>query len=278
MRDSTVLPELHVYPAEALVPHEQIDPRRVEKLCQRLSAEQRLKNPPVVADIPGSDHFIILDGATRAMAFREMGIPHIVAQQVSYGDPGVVLDTWYHVVSGMPLPEFEQRLTQVSGLHLQICDLQEARAALSTRLAIAYIVCESGVRMVSNSCWREGYDLRLLNDMVGAYKGRADIHRASNDIWAKQAPYYPGLTALVGFPQFTPSDLIAIVRNGEKVPTGITRHIISPRAVNINIPLEALRADQPLAQKNAWLHAWLMERMAANAIRYYAEATFTFDE
>ncbi len=26
------------------------------------------------------------------------------------------------------------------------------------------------------------------------------------------------------------------------------------------------------------LHDWLMERMAANAIRYYAESTFSFDE
>jgi hypothetical protein len=261
-----------------LVPHEAVDPRRVEKLCQRLSAEQRLKNPPVIAAIPGSDQFIILDGATRAMAFRQMGISHIVAQLVSYGDPGVVLDTWYHVISGMPLDDFEQRLTQVSGLHLQACDLPEARAALSTNDATAYIVCASGVRKVANTLPREAHDLRLLNDIVSAYRGRSDIFRASNDNWEKQAPYYPNLTALVVFPQFTPSDLIAIVRSGEKVPTGITRHIISPRAVNINIPLAVLQVDQSLEHKNEWLHTWLMERMAANAIRYYAESTFTFDE
>jgi len=33
-----------------------------------------------------------------------------------------------------------------------------------------------------------------------------------------------------------------------------------------------------LERKRAWLEDWLMERMAANAIRYYAESTFSFDE
>jgi hypothetical protein len=33
-----------------------------------------------------------------------------------------------------------------------------------------------------------------------------------------------------------------------------------------------------MEQKEQWLRDWLMERMGANAIRYYAESTFTFDE
>jgi len=291
LRDSTVLPVLRMLPVSMLVSHEDVDPRRTEKLSQRLLDEGRLKNPPVVASIPATDQFVILDGANRAMAFVQMGIPHIVAQVVSYADPGVVLDTWYHVVSGMPLAEFEERLIKVTGMQLDACSLIEARQALSTNDAAAYIICASGVRVVRNS---ERHihqlngrsdsapifsaDIHLLNRICDAYKGRADIHRASNDIWEIQTPYYPRITALVVFPRFTPSDILSIALNGEKVPTGITRHIISPRAININIPLGVLWAGWPIEQKEKWLHDWLMERMASNAIRYYAEATFTFDE
>ena len=128
MRDSTVLPDLRMFPTAALVPHEDCDPRRIERLSQRVLKEGRLKNPPVVAAIPETERFVVLDGANRSAAFAAVGIPHIVAQVVSYGDPGVVLDTWYHVVSGMPLKAFEAALAEVDGMQLRPCSLEQARA------------------------------------------------------------------------------------------------------------------------------------------------------
>jgi hypothetical protein len=265
-------------PTAALVPHEDCDPRRIERLSQRVRKEGRLKNPPIVAAIPDTERFVVLDGANRSAAFEFLGIPHIVAQVVSYGDPGVVLDTWYHVVSGMPLAAFEAALAEVDGMQLRPCSLEQARADLATHQAVAYIVCEQGVRKVCPPDGCEMGDLRLLSDIVRVYKGRADIFRASNDIWEKQVPYYPGITALVIFPQLRPADILEAARNGERIPSGITRHIIPNRALNINIPLEVLAADWTLERKREWLQGWVMERMAANAIRYYAESTFSFDE
>ncbi len=53
MRDSTALPDLHMLPTATLVPHEDYDPRRIEKLSQRLQGEGILKNPPIATAIPG---------------------------------------------------------------------------------------------------------------------------------------------------------------------------------------------------------------------------------
>lgn len=278
MRDSTALPDLCMLAVSSLVTHEDSDPRRVERLSQRLRQEGRLKNPPIIAHIPGTELYVVLDGANRTNCFTYLGIPHIVAQVISYGDQGVELDTWYHVVAGMELAEFEKALTRITELNLQSCTLEEAREALSTNQAAAYIVCESGVRMVCNSVGHPLRDMGLLNRIVTAYRGHADIYRASNDIWEIQKPYYPNITALVIFPRLQPSDILAAAREGRKVPSGITRHIIPARAVNINIPLSVLEAEWTLERKRAWLNEWLMERMAANAIRYYSESTFTFDE
>ncbi len=278
MKDSTALPHLEILPTDRLVLHEECDPRRVDKLCQRIRDDGHLKHPPVVTALPGTDRFVVLDGATRTMAFVGMGVPHIVAQWVSYGDPGVELSTWHHVVAGMPLDEFEERLTSVTGLHLQPCGLEQARAALAVGDAAAYIVCEAGVRTVYNGDRSHLRDIHLLNQLVGVYSGRADIFRASNDIWEIQKPYYPGITALVVFPQYSPADILALVRRGERVPTGITRHAIPNRALYINIPLSVLYADWTLERKREWLHQWLMDQMAANAIRYYSESTFLFGQ
>lgn len=278
MRDSTELPDLRMLPTETLVPHEDCDPRRIERLSQRILQDRRLKNPPIVAPIPETERYVVLDGANRSAAFTLLGIPHIASQVVSYGDPGLELDTWYHVVSGMPLEDFETALAQVNGLKLIACSLEDARAALVTENAAAYIVCEQGVRLVSKREGSQYRELRLLNEIVGVYKGRADIFRASNDIWEKQTPYYPGITSLVIFPKFSPADILQAAHDNERIPSGITRHIIPQRALNINIPLEVLAADWTLERKRDWLQGWLMERMAANAIRYYAESTFSFDE
>jgi hypothetical protein len=278
MRYSTDLPDLKVLQTEKLLPHEESDPRRVSNLAQRLLHEGRLKNPPIVATIPNSDQYVILDGANRVAAFKEMRIPHIIAQLVSYADPGVELDTWYHVVAGLSEDKFEELLNRIKGLQLRACSLEEARLALATNYAAAYIICGEGVRMVISPEGRLLNDIHLLNDVVGAYKGNADIFRASNDIWEKQVPFYPNITALVVFPRYLPGDILTVAANGYHIPSGITRHIIPNRAININIPLSILQLDWSLEKKEEWLRDWLMERMAANAIRYYSESTFTFDE
>lgn len=278
MRYSTDLPDLRILPTEKLIPHEDCDPRRVERLSLRINDEALLKNPPIVAAIPDSDAYVVLDGANRAQAFAKLDIPHIIAQLVSYTDSGVELDTWYHVVAGMQIAEFEHALTQVTGLHLLDCSLEQAREALVNHQAAAYIVSAQGVRMVSNTSNSLKHDPRLLNNLVSIYKGKANIYRASNDIWEKQEPYYPDITALVIFPRLTPADIIGAAQSGEKIPTGITRHIIPHRALNINFPLDVLQADWPQEHKDAWLQDWLMERMAANAIRFYSESTFSFNE
>ncbi len=278
MRDSTELPVLRMLPSASLVTHEDVDPRRVEKLSRRIELEGAFKHPPVVAEIPGSDQYVVLDGANRTTAIQLLGMPHIVAQLVEYAEPHVVLDTWYHVVAGMPLVDFEHALTQVTGLHLDGVSLEGARQALEARRAAAYIVCRNEVRIARNTQGLLRADTPLLNQIVSAYKGHADIFRASNDNWEIQEPYYPGITALVIFPRLSPQDVIHAARSGEKVPTGITRHIISPRALHINIPLWVLAVGWPLERKEQWLHEWLMERMATDAIRYYSEPTFTFNE
>jgi len=278
MKDSTVLPDLRVLCTADLVPHEEFDPRRIDKLSRRIIEEGILKNPPVVAEIPGSTQYVVLDGANRVISFQDLGIPHIVAQLVSYVEPNVVLDTWYHVVSGMSLEEFEQALTQVGGMQLEACSLPEARQSLERSLAIAYIVCESGVRKVLHPSMTSVGDLHLLIDLVQVYKGQADIFRASNDIWEIQKPYYPDITALVIFRRYRPEDILHATLNGYRVPSGITRHIIANRALNINIPLGVLQSNWTLERKREWLHDWLMARMSANAIRFYAESTFSFNE
>jgi hypothetical protein len=62
------------------------------------------------------------------------------------------------------------------------------------------------------------------------------------------------------------------------LPTGITRFTVSPRALHLNYPLHELSSGKPLEYKESYLQQWISERVKHKGVRYYAEATFLFDE
>jgi len=65
---------------------------------------------------------------------------------------------------------------------------------------------------------------------------------------------------------------------GYVLPTGITRFTVSPRALHLNYPLHELSSAKPIEYKEAYLQRWIQERIKNKNMRYYAEATFIFDE
>ncbi len=277
-QEDPLLPNLQVLAVADLVLHEYGDPHRVVRLRERLQEEGVLKNPPIVTPLPETTRFIVLDGANRTIALRELGIPHVVAQVVRYEDPGVELHTWYHVVTGISQRAFLNALEGIPGLRLVASTAEEARAALANGDAAAYVVLQQGVYQIRNSDRERLANIRLLNEVVGTYKGKAHIFRVASDAYEELVRLYPDMTALVVFMRYRPADILALAREGGRVPSGVTRHIIPNRALRINIELSFLEADWPLERKRDWLARWLQERVAANAVRFYREPTFLFDE
>ena len=81
------------------------------------------------------------------------------------------------------------------------------------------------------------------------------------------------------FPRFEPQHVIDAATYAAFLPPGISRHIIQGRAVRLNYPMSAVvDPNQPLAEKNAALRLWVQRRFANRTVRYYAEATYQFDE
>lgn len=279
MKNSTALPDLRMLPVKSLLPHEDYDPRRAKRLGQRILEEGILKNPPIVAPIPESENYVVLDGANRTEAFAAISAKHIVAQVVDYADPNLILDTWNHVVANFPIDEFERKIRAIESFSLKKSSLKDARRSLFTGESLAYLISDEGVRKVLyHNEQDQDNKIRLLVELVDVYKGHADIYRASNDIWEIQKPYYENVAALIIFPRLVPHEIIQAAVGEYKVPSGITRHIIPARAVNINIPVGILMTDWTIERKSEWLREWVLGRMAANAIRFYAEPTFTYNE
>ncbi len=272
------MPDLRIVPVADLLLHEQHDAQRSEPLTKRLAADGVLKNPPIVAPIHADHRYVVLDGANRVTAIGMLGLRHLIVQVVDYDDPDLILDTWYHLVSGFPREEFNQALDSALGLCLESSDLMHARAQVARREALAYIAYpDNGVYTICAEGDLHQRALRL-NDIVNIYKTRGKIFRANTDHIENLLPYYDDITVLVVFPRYEPAEIIDLARVGALLPAGVTRHVIPRRALRINFPLSVLGDDRSLPDKNAYLKDWLKHKVTAREARYYQESTFLFDE
>ncbi|MBI3975781.1 MAG: hypothetical protein HY334_05260 [Armatimonadetes bacterium] len=267
------LPTLRIVEAEAVHLHEDADAQRVDGLVARLEADGVLRNPPVAAALPAGG-FVVLDGANRSSALRRLGLPTHLLQIVDYAAPEIRLEVWHHLLreDGPALDDLLSR-----DLMVEVGE----RARLARGLAAGDLACGiiagntvRGVRAGGGFPGR----IAALRTVVGAYNGRLPIYRVLTDDPDAVREEYDRIGALVVFPAFTKEQILALAALPEKLPTGITRHVIPNRALRVNLPLEMLRAPGTLEAKNAALSRLIHERVLAQRVRVYPESTVLFDE
>ncbi len=276
----THLPHLAIVPVEQLVAHEHHDDQRAEPLYERLAESSVLRNPPIISPIEdGSGKFVVLDGANRTIAFQKLGYPHILCQIVRVGDPGIALSTWNHVIWDFSPDDLLGALVGLSDIRMSASDPVGAQQEIVSGHALAVIqLIGKGTFAVQVD--RTDLEVRIgvLNKIVDLYKDRAMMDRTAVTDLAGLADVYPNLCGLMIFPPFEPRKVLWLASRQIHLPAGITRFTISPRALRINYPMDRLREDAPLDEKNEALAKWTRELVARKSVRYYAEHTVLFDE
>ncbi len=275
---STDLLKLRIFPIHQLVLHEEIEPARVERLQQQLQINFVLRNPPIVTPLNPSDpqsKVMVLDGATRTTALRQLGYSSILAQIVDYTN-GVELGSWHHLLSNADPKRFYQQLQSL--FPTVTLSVAEAAAQLRSRTLACY--CSFPNQQILGI--RANADLMTLaarlRQLVNLYADYYPIHRLASEELEQIIEHQRPQTIVIVFPTFTPDEILAIVRNGCCLPTGITRHLIHGRALNLNFPLEILRAPTSVEEKNQWLDRWITKKILNNKVRFYPESVFVFDE
>lgn len=262
-------PKLRIVPLGAVLPHEKSDLQRSEPLIRRLRRAEFFTNPPVVARA-GADQYVLMDGANRYHSLKYLGFEHILVQIADYETEFVELGVWQHIVSDWNRADFLRQLRRIDGVQLRAGGDENALAQIQLRAGPTYSVQAAAADISQRNA--------ALRQVVGAYHQQAVLYRTAlsdpTQIW----PLYPAGLALVIFPAYRPSDIIAAALNQAYLPPGISRHIIHGRALRLNYPMSRLREDLPLEQKNDQLRQWMRQKLAARGLRYYAEATYQFDE
>jgi len=271
------LPELQIVPTESLQPHEEIEARRAQRLIRSLQTEGFLKNPPVVLQIrEAPDRYVVLDGANRTTAFKQMGFPHILVQ---IARSGVEVMSWNHVLRGENSAPLLEAIRGLADARLTPTDPQRAPAALQTRQSLMYLVVPGGeVWQLESPELQLGARVELLGKVVKLSERGFRRERTGAEDLNGLVKLYPDLSCLIVYPRFEVRDVIEVAASGGLFPSGTTRFLISPRALRVNFPLATLADRSPLESKRQVLDEWIRERVEQRRVRYYAESTFLFDE
>ncbi len=263
-------PDLRIIPVDAPQPHEEHDSQRSQPLINKIRYAEFITNPPIVTHTE-DDQYIILDGANRCFTFAALEFPYILVQVVSYFGGQVELNTWNHVVSHWNAGEFMEQVDA-----LEDVEMLEGQH----KHAIAHVCLPNGSMIALNAPVQSVHERNAaLRDFVRIYQQNATLNRTPLTEPAEVWKLFPEATALVIFPGYRPNDIIEAARYEAYLPPGISRHVVHGRALQLNYPAAALKdKTEPLEAKNANLKRWLTDKLLNRQVRYYAEATYQFNE
>jgi hypothetical protein len=280
MRPFLGLPELNIMPLYSLQPHEYIDEHRVGELMRLLEEENILRNPPVVMPLDEREtQFVVLDGASRMAAFDRMANPHILVQVVRQGEWPVLVETWHHVVLGVRMSELISSIERLQGIALIPHELHEVERELQEGIITPFLMmADGGIFQVGHPNDSLETQVMFLNQFADIYRLQGRVERTSSIMIDRLKDLYPDFCCLILLPKFSVEEVLRVTRAGLLFPAGLTRFVITPRALRVNYPVDWLRSNRPIEEKREQLSQWLRDEIARRKIRFYSESTFLFDD
>ncbi|MBN2046080.1 MAG: hypothetical protein JW757_13740 [Anaerolineales bacterium] len=266
-------PTLDILPAENIRLHEHHDPQRTSPLKSRIDDSGVLYNPPIVIPFSNGDtEFMVLDGANRVTSLKELGVPHLLVQIVDPDSPGLSLQTWNHVIWGIDPQQLIKNFQQIQEFSIQKC----AEIDFTPHdLACIQLADGSNLRLSTSSP-----EMRSdkITEMVNLYGTQARFDRTMIEDIRNLDGLYDQLAGLVIYPQFSIEEVVQFCRNGRLLPAGVTRFIVSPRALRVNYPLGNLCGDRTIEEKREILRTFIQDRLDKKGVRIYTETTVLYDE
>lgn len=275
------VPNLKLVPSASVHFHEHPERNRTLRLVERLREEKRLRHPPIVARLE-REEYVLLDGANRVSALKELGYSLLPVQIIEYGDPQVRLKGWHHLlVEGKKL-DLRSVYARLDGVHVVEVPSGELTSLLELRRVFSVFVDET------TKCWgifpsSGRVELRswmsILNRIVAAYEGKTRLERIKISEFAELPEVFQSLEhELVLFPTISKVELLQLVQERVMIPTGLTRHLIPGRTLGLNLDLALLDSAASDQAKVARFQELIDDLELRGRIRFYEESAFIMNE
>jgi len=272
-------PTIKILPLDKVIPHEYHDAQRTTPLVHSLQTSGVLISPPLFSPFDDSSgEYMVLDGANRVAAFKELGIPHILGQVIPHNSPSLNLSTWNHVICDMATSVLLKSLRVIPNAKLVEIKKANDRKHQDDDTPVSVQTPDDRKYRLVTTNEDIAASVNILREVVNTYKEVARFDRIPLGNIDSIKGLYKDLTAIVCYPQFSIAEIFDLCRAGHLLPSGVTRFHISPRALRLYYPLDELASSKSLEDKNQTLNHWLQERVSSKSVRFYAEPTVVFDE
>jgi L-serine kinase (ATP) / ParB family transcriptional regulator, heme-responsive regulator len=249
------LKDLRLVDLECLILHEAHDEDRLARLRKRMEAEGEQRNPVIVS--PHEDRYLVLDGAHRVRALRELGSPLALVQTV---EPPEKAEGWGHLLGRVETVE----LGELRGI-------QASEKPGHNPVAVLEAAGDGAIFLSSTEEGLPGR-VRALWSLQSLYPKGVVVDRVEPDGAVRLAEG----EVLVRYTTFTPAELAAIVDSGAVLPAGITRFRVKERVLGVRYPLERMVGGDVAAQ-NHGLEEFVRRRWDEGRVRYYGEPVVLFE-
>lgn len=249
------LNDLRIVPLDCLCLHEAHDDSRLARLADHIREEGVQRHPVIVA--PEGEDYLVLDGAHRVQALRNLECRSVLAQMIDLPERA---ESWGHLLL---IPE-RSKLYEIEGVEVsqETGDYWLAEVEFSDGEHTFVSSENPGLAGEVEGLW----SLQRLypeDGVVYRVEPGADVELTGDE-------------AIVRYRAFTPAELVEVVRVGSVLPAGITRFRARERVLGVRFPLEKLEGGD-VEERNAELRALVGERWRENRVRYYGEPVVLFE-
>ena len=234
---------------------------RVKKSIQETGSFSQPVTLGMVEDTP-----ILIDGANRLQAMKELGATFIIAHCIPYAmDTDVRLRGNVHYLemthaavhtlatqAGFSCPPFETEA--------------DALRALSEKQTHALIVDNGHIMGIGTS---NDDRISTLNTLVDTYTSTTHVHRLSELGYDTEQR---GLKII--FPTFSKEEIATLAQTGGRLASGITWHMPTHAAIHFEVPIDTLMGDDP----SDWLAREIDRKLQDDEVRYYTSNVFDFSD
>lgn len=269
--------ELRLISTHGILIHEECEDDRAQKLLERFKYDKVLFNPLTVGEY--YDKLILIDGANRFEALRGSGCKIILAQIVNYNSPKIQVRSWFHYVPGLSIKEVSSHL-QKNGVEFKTPGFNEFLKSINKRkinhVGIVSRQKESVCIKFSNNISEMLRGFCMLNRF---YEKKYNYNRVNSEFKLRRIEDISSKDGLLFiYPEFKKKDIIKISGLKEKLPAGITRHLIPNRVLHIRFPISLLKRVGDLKKRNEELQFIVDKKIEHKKVRLYKEPLLIFDE
>ncbi|MET1159888.1 MAG: DUF5603 domain-containing protein [Thermoprotei archaeon] len=223
---------------DKLVPHEEIVEGRLNDLIEQFLRDNAVDMPIVVAKIPGTDKFLIVDGHHRWAAVKKMGLHKIPCVVINYFSNEVKLMTWYPAIIG----SIKQVLNELSrnGLTVKKCSYNISE--LDEKVISKYAFIILGLRecyAINGGIEEQKIVSKVLSELnvkgyfILVYYG--ELNEAIEDLEKGEIDY------LFLRKRVTKEEVMEMARKNRVYAPKTTRHVLPFYPAKTYTPLEKLK-------------------------------------